>query len=192
MLWTAWFNTGAATRGVEALRHDVLTIDKLTCAGCRDALAEVVASPRHHFLQADVADSRAMETAFRDFDPDAVLHLAAESHVDRSIDAPEAFVATNVRGIFVLLEAALRHWSLRGERREGFRFCPSLHRRSIRHARRRRAVQHKQQVRPELPVRRQQGCRRPFRQGVASHLRHSRHRHQLLEQLRTSGSTRKN
>jgi dTDP-glucose 4,6-dehydratase len=103
--------------------HDVLTIDKLTYAGHRDALAEVVASPRHHFLQADIADSRAMETALRDFDPDAVLHLAAESHVDRSIDAPEAFVATNVHGTFVLLEAALRLWSrLRGARREGFRF----------------------------------------------------------------------
>jgi dTDP-glucose 4,6-dehydratase len=103
--------------------HDVLTIDKLTYAGRRDALAEVMASPHHHFLQADVAESRAMDTALRDFDPDAVLHLAAESHVDRSIDAPEAFVMTNVRGTFVLLESALRHWSrLRGARREAFRF----------------------------------------------------------------------
>jgi dTDP-glucose 4,6-dehydratase len=103
--------------------HDVLTIDKLTYAGHREALAEVAASPHHHFLQADVTESRAMDMAFRDFDPDAVLHLAAESHVDRSIDAPEAFVATNVRGTFVLLEVALRCWSrLRGARREGFRF----------------------------------------------------------------------
>jgi dTDP-glucose 4,6-dehydratase len=103
--------------------HDVLTVDKLTYAGRRDALAEVMAAPRHHFLQADIADGHAMETAFRDFDPDIVLHLAAESHVDRSIDVPEAFIATNVYGTFVLLEAALRHWShLRGARREGFRF----------------------------------------------------------------------
>jgi dTDP-glucose 4,6-dehydratase len=103
--------------------HHVLTVDKLTYAGRREALAEVSASPRHRFLQADIADSNAMDTAFREFDPDAVLHLAAESHVDRSIDEPEAFVATNVRGTFVLLEAALRHWSqLSGVRRESFRF----------------------------------------------------------------------
>jgi dTDP-glucose 4,6-dehydratase len=103
--------------------HDVLTVDKLTYAGRREALAEVMTAPRHRFLQADIADGRAMETAFRDFDPDAVLHLAAESHVDRSIDEPEAFVATNVRGTFVLLETSLRQWSrLRGPRREGFRF----------------------------------------------------------------------
>jgi dTDP-glucose 4,6-dehydratase len=82
-----------------------------------------MASPRHQFLHADIADSDAMDAAFRDFDPDAVLHLAAESHVDRSIDEPEAFVATNVRGTFVLLEAALRHWlQLRGARRANFRF----------------------------------------------------------------------
>jgi dTDP-glucose 4,6-dehydratase len=103
--------------------HDVLTIDKLTYAGRPEALAEILASPRHRFLQADIADSEAMDAAFREFDPDAVLHLAAESHVDRSIDAPEAFVATNVHGTFVLLETALRHWSqLRAARRENLRF----------------------------------------------------------------------
>jgi dTDP-glucose 4,6-dehydratase len=103
--------------------HEVLTVDKLTYAGHREALAEMLGSACHQFLQADVADSRAMASAFRDFDPDSVLHLAAETHVDRSIDEPEAFVATNVRGTFVLLEAALRHWSqLRGARRETFRF----------------------------------------------------------------------
>jgi dTDP-glucose 4,6-dehydratase len=103
--------------------HDVLTIDKLTYAGNLRTLNLVMASPRHSFLQADVAASDAMDTAICDFDPDAVLHLAAESHVDRSIDKPEAFVATNVYGTFVLLEATLRHWSrLRGARRENFRF----------------------------------------------------------------------
>ena len=101
----------------------MLTVDKLTYAGRREALAEVMASPRHRFLQADIADAHAMASAFREFDPDAVLHLAAESHVDRSIDDPGAFVETNVRGTFVLLETALRHWSqLRGGRRDGFRF----------------------------------------------------------------------
>jgi len=103
--------------------HDVLTIDKLTYAGRCDALSEVMASPHHHFLKADVADSDAMDAALRDFDPDAVLHLAAETHVDRSIDDPAAFVNTNVRGTVVLLEAALCHWSrLRGARHDDFRF----------------------------------------------------------------------
>ncbi len=103
--------------------HDVLTVDKLTYASNPDALGDVVGSARHHFVQADVADSTAMEQAFRDFDPDAVLHLAAESHVDRSIDDPAAFLDTNVRGTFVLLESAIRHRArLRGGRYDSFRF----------------------------------------------------------------------
>jgi dTDP-glucose 4,6-dehydratase len=103
--------------------HDVLTIDKLTYAGRPEALDEVMASPRHRFLRADIADSIAISAAIRDFDPDAVVHLAAETHVDRSIDDPVAFVDTNVRGTFVLLESALRHWSrLHNFRREQFRF----------------------------------------------------------------------
>jgi dTDP-glucose 4,6-dehydratase len=103
--------------------HDVLNIDKLTYAGRRDALTEIIASPHHRLLLADVTDGCAMDSAFREFDPDAVLHLAAESHVDRSIDDPAAFLETNVRGTFVLLETALRHWSrMRGARHDAFRF----------------------------------------------------------------------
>jgi dTDP-glucose 4,6-dehydratase len=103
--------------------HTVLTIDKLTYAGRREALTEAMVSPLHHFLQADIANGEVIETAFRDFEPDAVLHLAAESHVDRSIDDPGTFVATNVQGTFILLEAALHYWSrLRGARSTGFRF----------------------------------------------------------------------
>src|ERR1700723_1401099 len=99
--------------------HTVLTIDKLTYAGRLDALSEVASSPHHQFLKADVTDGAAMEMAFVAFDPDAVLHLAAESHVDRSIDDPNTFITTNVQGTFVLLEAALRYWS---RRRNEFRF----------------------------------------------------------------------
>src|SRR5262245_28426650 len=66
--------------------HEVLTVDKLTYAGRREALAEVMGSPGHHFLQGDIADSQVIEAAFHGFYPDTVLHLAAESHVDRSID----------------------------------------------------------------------------------------------------------
>jgi dTDP-glucose 4,6-dehydratase len=102
--------------------HIVLTIDKLTYAGRLEALAEVSASPCHHFLQADIADGRAMEAAFAEFRPDAVLHLAAESHVDRSIDDPNLFITTNVQGTFVLLETALRYWSRRRGEGAGFRF----------------------------------------------------------------------
>ena len=119
----AGFIGSAAVRRAVGAGHDVLTIDKLTYAGRRAALGEVMNSRRHQFLQADIADAHAMESAFREFDPDAVLHLAAESHVDRSIDDPGAFIETNVRGTFVLLEAALRHWSqLHGARHDGFRF----------------------------------------------------------------------
>lgn len=91
--------------------HEVMTIDKLTYAGRLDALSDALGSPLHHFIQADVVDSAAMEAAFRDFRPDAVIHLAAESHVDRSIDDPASFIDTNIKGTYVLLEAAMRCWS---------------------------------------------------------------------------------
>jgi dTDP-glucose 4,6-dehydratase len=117
-----FIGSAAVCRAVDA-GHEVLTIDKLTYAGRREGLAEVMGSPRHQFLHADVTDESAVDDAFRAFDPDAVLHLAAESHVDRSIDNPAAFLDSNVRGTFILLEAALRHWSrLHGARQSGFRF----------------------------------------------------------------------
>jgi dTDP-glucose 4,6-dehydratase len=117
-----FIGSAAVCRAVGA-GHDVLTIDKLTYAGRGAALAEIMNSPRHRFVRADIADAHAMESAFREFDPDAVLHLAAESHVDRSIDDPAAFIETNVRGTFILLESALRHWpQLHGARHDGFRF----------------------------------------------------------------------
>jgi dTDP-glucose 4,6-dehydratase len=81
----------------------------------------VADSPRHHFEQEDVADAQAMHPLFGEYEPDGVLHLAAESHVDRSIDGPAAFVQTNVVGTQVLLEAARIHWKEQG-RPKGFRF----------------------------------------------------------------------
>lgn len=103
--------------------HEVLTIDKLTYAGRRDSLQEVISSPLHHFLQADIGNNNAIAAAIRDFEPDAVLHLAAETHVDRSIDGPGTFVQTNINGTFVLLETALHYWTGQaGKRRENFRF----------------------------------------------------------------------
>ena len=93
---------GCAVRG----GHTVLTIDKLTYAGRTETLSDVMASPNHHFLQADIVDGSAMEVAFGEFEPDAVLHLAAESHVDRSILGSGPFVYTNVVGTQVLLDVA--------------------------------------------------------------------------------------
>lgn len=97
---------------------DVLTVDKLTYCGRLENLSGVTAHPRHQFLQADICDEKAMRSAFAEFRPDAVLHLAAETHVDRSIADDNAFVTTNVMGTLNLLHCA-RHYL---ERRSGFRF----------------------------------------------------------------------
>ena len=86
---------------------DVLVFDKLTYAGNLASLAPVAANPRYAFVRADICDRRAVKAALERFRPETVLHLAAESHVDRSIDAPAAFIETNVVGTAVLLEAGL-------------------------------------------------------------------------------------
>lgn len=90
--------------------HEVLNIDKLTYAGNPASLRDLEASPHYRFLQADICDAEAMRAAFADFRPDAVMHLAAESHVDRSIDGPMEFVQTNVVGTVTLLQAATEYW----------------------------------------------------------------------------------
>lgn len=103
--------------------HSVLNVDKLTYAGNLDSLRSVAGKPNYRFLQADICDARAMEQAFTTFAPDAVIHLAAESHVDRSIDGPAAFIQTNVVGTYTLLEAARAYWAgLPADRRAAFRF----------------------------------------------------------------------
>ena len=103
--------------------HEVLNLDKLTYAGNLDNLATVAADPRHRFEKADIRDADAVERIFTAYHPDIVMHLAAESHVDRSIDGPGAFIETNVIGTFVLLEAARRYWSaLDSTARHRFRF----------------------------------------------------------------------
>ena len=108
---------------VAATDHHVLVVDKLTYAGNLDSLVPVKDHPRFRFVRADIADAAAMKTALADFQPDVILHLAAESHVDRSIDGPGAFVETNVVGTFVLLQQALGYWrALPKSKAEGFRF----------------------------------------------------------------------
>jgi dTDP-glucose 4,6-dehydratase len=104
-------------------RHDVLNVDKLTYAGVLSSLAEVEHDQRYRFLHADIADAGAMTRAVRDFQPDLIAHLAAESHVDRSLDGPGAFIHTNVVGTYTLLQVALDYWrGLSEERRGAFRF----------------------------------------------------------------------
>jgi dTDP-glucose 4,6-dehydratase len=108
---------------IEATDHTVLNIDKLTYAGNLESLAGVADHPRYRFLQADIGDRAAMEAAFADFAPQAVMHLAAESHVDRSIDGPAAFIQTNVVGTYTLLEAARAYWTaLPAAEKAAFRF----------------------------------------------------------------------
>jgi dTDP-glucose 4,6-dehydratase len=103
--------------------HQVLVVDKLTYAGNLDSLAPVSDDPRYAFVRADIVDAPKMRELFESFAPDCVMHLAAESHVDRSIDGPGEFIQTNVVGTFVLLQAALGYWrALAAERKAAFRF----------------------------------------------------------------------
>jgi dTDP-glucose 4,6-dehydratase len=103
--------------------HIVINVDKMTYAASVEALEEAHGHNRHLLIRADIADAPAMQQVFATHQPDAVMHLAAESHVDRSIDGPGAFVQTNVVGTFVLLDAARAYWSALAEpRRQAFRF----------------------------------------------------------------------
>ncbi|HEY8161057.1 MAG TPA: dTDP-glucose 4,6-dehydratase [Methylocystis sp.] len=101
----------------------VCVLDKLTYAGNLDSLAPIADCPRYSFVRADICDRAAVTGVFDAFQPDVVMHLAAESHVDRSIDSPAAFIETNLVGSFQMLEAALSYWrALRGARADNFRF----------------------------------------------------------------------
>jgi dTDP-glucose 4,6-dehydratase len=121
---------GAGFIGSAVVRHvirdtdwSVANVDKLTYAGNLESLAEAGDSNRHRHYRADICDEAAMDRIFREVRPDAVLHLAAESHVDRSIDGAEPFVETNIRGTYVLLEAARHYWNgLDAEACARFRF----------------------------------------------------------------------
>ncbi|HEY5653362.1 MAG TPA: dTDP-glucose 4,6-dehydratase [Pontiella sp.] len=102
---------------------EVLNLDKLTYAGVPESLKEIEDSPLYHFRKADVCDKIAVSGILSEFQPDAVMHLAAESHVDRSIDGPAAFMETNIMGTYNMLECAREYWNeLAGEQKENFRF----------------------------------------------------------------------
>lgn len=101
----------------------VINVDKLTYAGNLESLADVSGSPRYAFEQADICDRKVLQRVFEQYSPDAVMHLAAESHVDRSIDAPDDFLQTNLIGTFQLLQVSLQHYrSLPPARASRFRF----------------------------------------------------------------------
>lgn len=119
----AGFIGSAVVRRLLETDHDVLNIDKLTYAGRIETLKDAAASPHYRFAQIDVADRAAITEVFASFDPELVLHLAAESHVDRSIENSSVFITTNIVGTHVMLECALLHWRALDPRRQSeFRF----------------------------------------------------------------------
>lgn len=121
---------GAGFIGSAVVRHiinntqdSVVNVDKLTYAGNLESLAEVSGDDRYAFVQADICDRNALDKIFAEHQPDSVMHLAAESHVDRSITGPAEFIETNIVGTYTLLEAARAYWSqLSDERKINFRF----------------------------------------------------------------------
>ena len=121
---------GAGFIGSAVVRHivqdtdnTVLNVDKLTYAGNLESLATVADNPRYQFSQTDICDRAALDQLFETFQPDAVMHLAAESHVDRSITGPAAFIETNIIGTYQLLEAARHYWNgLAEDKKAEFRF----------------------------------------------------------------------
>lgn len=121
---------GAGFIGSAVIRHiithtsdSVVNVDKLTYAGNLDSLAEAAGSDRYAFEQIDICDRAKIDRVMAQYQPDAIMHLAAESHVDRSIDGPAAFIETNIVGTYTLLEAARAYWNeLSAERRAAFRF----------------------------------------------------------------------
>ncbi|HHF2852443.1 TPA: dTDP-glucose 4,6-dehydratase [Vibrio diabolicus] len=121
---------GAGFIGSAVIRHiinntedSVVNVDKLTYAGNLESLSDVMDSERYVFEKVDICDRESLETVFSKHKPDAVMHLAAESHVDRSIDGPSAFIETNIVGTYALLEAARNYWNgLEQEFKEQFRF----------------------------------------------------------------------
>ena len=117
----AGFIGSAVVRQAVAQGHQVVNLDALTYAACLDNVASVTNQPNYAFEHADIRDRAAMDRVFEQHSPDAVMHLAAESHVDRSIDGPGDFIETNITGTYNLLEAARAYWTAQ-DRRADFRF----------------------------------------------------------------------
>ena len=108
---------------IENTQHHVLNVDKLTYAGNLESLGLVQQSDQYQFSQTDICNETAIEALFHEFQPNVVMHLAAESHVDRSIDGPAAFIQTNIIGTYTLLEVARKYWlNLDKKSKKNFRF----------------------------------------------------------------------
>lgn len=108
---------------IQNTSHTVINLDCLTYAGNLESLTPVASSPRYHFAQVNICDRTGLDRVFAEHAPDVVMHLAAESHVDRSIDGPADFIETNIHGTYTLLEAARSYWSrLSTEHKASFRF----------------------------------------------------------------------
>ncbi|MGW7773350.1 dTDP-glucose 4,6-dehydratase [Pseudomonas machongensis] len=108
---------------IENTEHEVLNLDKLTYAGNLQSLQRIASDVRYEFVQADICDRATLDAVLQRFAPQAIMHLAAESHVDRSIDGPAAFIQTNITGTYTLLEATRAWWSRQPEEaRAAFRF----------------------------------------------------------------------
>src|SRR5262249_54066732 len=121
---------GAGFIGSAVCRHlvadteaEVINVDKLTYAGSRESLGDAGSSPRYRFVKAYICNEAAMKSLFAQTSPTVILHLAAESHVDRSIAGSRSFIDTNIVGTYTLLETARRYWAgLSGASKESFRF----------------------------------------------------------------------
>jgi len=108
---------------IDATQDSVMVVDKLTYAGNLESLAVIADNERYSFEQVDICDRAALDRVFAQYQPDVIMHLAAESHVDRSIDGPATFIETNVVGTYTMLEAARQYWqSLDAEKKQNFRF----------------------------------------------------------------------
>ena len=111
----AGFIGSAVVRLAIARGHSVVNVDALTYAACLDNLASVAEHTNYAFEQVDIRNRAVLDAVFTKYAPDAVMHLAAESHVDRSIDGPTDFIETNVKGTFNMLEAARSYWTSQGK-----------------------------------------------------------------------------
>lgn len=120
----AGFIGSALARFIITEKEDeILVVDKLTYAGNLDSLSSISGDAKYSFLQCDICDANAMTQVLTDFKPDAIMHLAAESHVDRSIDGPSAFIETNIIGTYTLLESVRKYWyELDENKKSNFRF----------------------------------------------------------------------
>jgi dTDP-glucose 4,6-dehydratase len=118
-----FIGSAVARHLIQNTHHEVANLDKLTYAGNLESLSSLTASSRYRFYQVDICDGVALDLVFAEFQPTAVMHLAAESHVDRSIDGPSDFIQTNIVGTYSLLEATRRYWSgLLATEKSVFRF----------------------------------------------------------------------